>query len=267
MEDFEILDMDQEGEAVTPRDVDDGNGTPAEEADGVKSSDSAEQSGKNAQSHEDNRRYQAARRSGEKAGYDKAMREINERIARSGMRDPGSGETIRSIEALESYGESYRKAQIKQRAQKEGRSEAEVEEEEANRAFVSESRRKAEEDRKQKDEEKKRLDWARQDAAAFGEEYPDVDLGALTENKAFIRFCGSRFGREPLAGLYADFLEVAGEAGKAAAAKAESKDRRSTGTGAGSGAEALTAAQQKELDEWNRSYPQMKMTAKEYLAR
>ena len=63
------------------------------------------------------------------------------------------------------------------------------------------------------------------------------------------------------------FLEIAGEREAAALARAESKASRATGTGGGSGAEALTAAQQKELAEWNRNYPHMKMTAKEFLSR
>ena len=109
--------------------------------------------------------------------------------------------------------------------------------------------------------------WIAEDVKDFAQRYPDVDLGKLDGNKAFRRFCGSRYGREPLGDLYEDYLEIAGNAAQAAVQKAESKAGRATGTGGGAGAETLTASQQKELDEWNRSYPQMKMTAKEFRSR
>ena len=62
-------------------------------------------------------------------------------------------------------------------------------------------------------------------------------------------------------------LEITGSATQAAVARNESRSARSTGAGGGSGSETLTAAQQRDLDEWNRSYPDMKMTAKEFLSR
>ena len=49
--------------------------------------------------------------------------------------------------------------------------------------------------------------------------------------------------------------------------KAAKKAERSTGAGGGGVSAGLTAAQQRELDEWNREYPNLKMTAKEFLER
>lgn len=109
--------------------------------------------------------------------------------------------------------------------------------------------------------------WIAEDAAAFVEAYPDADLVKLDGDARFRRFCGSRYGREPLKDLYADWLEITGTAAREAAARSASKSERSTGTGGGSGTDTLTAAQQRDLDEWNRSYPNMRMTAKEYLSR
>ena len=119
----------------------------------------------------------------------------------------------------------------------------------------------------QEDELARLQRWIAKDTAAFAEAYPDVDLGKLDENRAFRRFCGSRYGREPLADLYGDWLEIAKEAQIGAVAKSESKSSRSTGAGGGSGSDTLTASQQRALDEWNRNYPNMKMTAKEFLSR
>lgn len=258
----------QTEEVVTPHDTEDsGSAQGQEKPEGEKGTETAEPSGQRKQSSEDNRRYQAARRSGEEAGYQRAIREMNQRIARAGMRNPGSGEIIGDIEGLESFSQSVRKQRIAEKAKREGRPEAEVEEEEANREFVSQSRREAAEKKKADEEAARQQAWIAADVKDFTKRYPDVDLGKLDDNRAFRRFCGSRYGKEPLGDLYEDYLEIAGNAAQAAVQKAESKKERATGTGGGSGAEALTASQQKELDEWNRSYPQMKMTAKEFLAR
>jgi len=257
----ESLTMEQTEEVVTPQE----SGEAAEQgSEGEKSSGDA---GRSQQSHEDNRRYQAARRSGEEAGYQRAVREMNRRIAGSGMRDPATGEIIGDIDGLESFSKSVRKQRIAEKAKREGRPEAEVEEEEANREFVSQSRREAAEKKKADEEAARVQKWIAEDVKDFAERFPDVDLGKLDDNKAFRRFCGSRYGREPLGDLYEDYLEIAGNAAQAAVQKAESKKERATGTGGGSGAETLTASQQKALDEWNRAYPQMKMTAKEFLSR
>lgn len=245
-------------EVVTPQ------GEDAAETEGEQNPDNAE---RDRQSHEDNRRYQAARRAGEQAGYDKARGEISGRIAKLGMRNPATGEAIVDLDGLEAYSKAARRQNIEAKAKAEGRSVAEVTEEEDNRDFLREQRAEAAA-RKKQDDEKAALDrWVAQDAAAFTEAYPDVDLSELDGNKAFRRFCGSRYGREPLADLYGDWLEITGTAGKAAAAKSASKSARSTGTGGGAGSDTLTAEQQRNLDAWNRENPGMKMTAKEFLSR
>ena len=260
MEENESLYGAEAEEVVTPQDADDA----AKNAEGAESSESPEQ---NRQSREDNRRYQAARRAGEDAGYQRAMDEISRRFTKLGMRDPTTGETITNIEGLEAYSKAARKQRIEARAKETGRSVAELTEEEDNSDFLREQRAEAAAKKKQ-DEEKAALErWVTLDAAAFTEAYPDVDLAELDGNKAFRKFCGSRYGREPLAGLYGDWLEITGAAGEAAVRKKYSKDERSTGAGGGAGGETLTAKQQKALDEWNRAYPHMKMTAKEFLSR
>ena len=153
------------------------------------------------QSPEENRRFQAARKGGERAGFDRAMRQIREQ-----------------------------------------QEHLELE--------------------RQREEE-----FIARDLDRFTERFPDVDVARLDADRMFRRFCGSRYGREPLAELYEDYLEIAGEQRAAAAARSESRSRRATGAGGGSGGETLSARQQEELDEWNRAYPNMKMTAKEFLSR
>lgn len=268
-ENNESLGMEQAESPVSSQEPENGTEARGQEPQGGQSSDSAEQSGQQRQSSEDNHRYQAARRAGqrtgEQTGYARAMREVNDRISRLGMSNGGS--RIQNIEDLESYGQSARRSRIEARAAKEGRSVADVQQEEDNADFVAESRRKDAEKQRQQTEEAQRKEWIRQDALQFLEEFPGVDLKTLDQDKGFRRFCGSRYGKEPLAELYADYLDIAGGAARAGAAKAGSKEARSTGTGGGAGTDTLTAAQQRELDEWNRAYPQMKMTAKEFLGR
>ena len=259
MEENESLYGAEAEEVVTPQEADD-----AAEAEGEESSENPEQS---RQSQADNRRYQAARHAGEQAGYERAVQEMNRRISRAGMRDPSTGETISDIDGLENYSKSYRRKQIEARAKAEGRSVAEVTAEEEDRDYIREARAEREAKKKQEAEDEQLQRWIAADAAAFAEQYPDVDLGKLDENRAFRRFCGSRYGKEPLAELYTDWLDIAKEAQLSAVTKTESKAARSTGAGGGSGSETLTAAQQRALDEWNRNYPQMKMTAKEFLSR
>ncbi len=109
--------------------------------------------------------------------------------------------------------------------------------------------------------------FVKADLLDFMERYPQFgaeDMEALENNAQFRRFCGSRYGREPLAALYGDYLLVVQDAGKAAAERAASRNARSTGGGTAGGA-ALTPAQKRVLDAWNEANPEMRMTAKEYL--
>ena len=116
------------------------------------------------------------------------------------------------------------------------------------------------------DERKAMREFIRRDAEEFRRQYPDVDLRELDADPLFRLFCGSRYGREPLADLYGDYLALTEQAGLAQRRR-ESRYERATGSGGSGGGEALTAAEQRELNEWNKAYPQMKMTAKEFLSR
>ena len=111
------------------------------------------------------------------------------------------------------------------------------------------------------------MEFLARDVAEFRERYPGVDLLDLEQDEAFLRFCGSRYGREPMAELFTDYLELTARQQTAAQARSDSRSRRATGAGSGSGGETLTVDQQKALDEWNRAFPQMRMTAKEFLSR
>lgn len=105
------------------------------------------------------------------------------------------------------------------------------------------------------------------DLGNFMARYPEVDVRALDNDKAFRRFCGSRYAREPLADLYRDYLALAGNAMETARVREQSRTRRATGSGSSGVGTGLTAGEQRELDAWNKAFPSMKMTAKEFLER
>ena len=168
--------------------------------------------------------YRAVRRGAERAGYDRAKRELNERIAAAGFRT-STGAAVNTIEELEAM----------QKAAGDGAD------------AVREIRRLAE------------------DAQSFTKSYPDVDMSALQSSGAFRRFCGSRFGKEPIRELYADYLELTG--GVKARERSESKRARTTGSGTGSTGGGLSRGELEELEAWNKAYPAAQMSAKEFLSR
>lgn len=110
------------------------------------------------------------------------------------------------------------------------------------------------------------LEFAMRDLDEFLARHADVDIAQLMDNARFLRFCGSRMGKEPLTALYEDFASLVGDAGAAAVARIQSRSARSTGGGtAASG--TLSPAQKYVLDAWNAEHPEMAMTAKEFLGR
>lgn len=51
-------------------------------------------------------------------------------------------------------------------------------------------------------------DFASRDLADFMSRHGDVDVGKLMDDPLFLRFSGSRLGREPMADLYEDYVSV-----------------------------------------------------------
>lgn len=262
-------DADKEQPAET-----DGAGQPAAEE--KKPEDEGTE--KRPQSREENAAIHAARlraqRDAEAAAVAKATAKVDEEIAgMKGLVNPYTQKPFRSFAELRDYNARVAKADIEKRARAEGKSVEELTEDEADRAFLTSLRKQMEQEGKAAENERKaqeaRRAFIEQDVLDFAEKYPDVGvegLTALENNKQFRQFCGSRFGREPLAELYGSYLSLMGDAASAAVRKAESRSARSTGAGT-DGSAVLTPEQKKALDRWNRDNPEMKMTAKEFLGR
>lgn len=230
------------------------------------------------QSREENAAIHAARlraqRDAEASAAAKAAAKMDEEIAgMKGLVNPYTKKPFGSLQELRNYSARMEQADAQRRAKETGKSVEELTEDDENRAFLSKLRQQMEREGKAAENERKaqeaRRAFIEQDVLDFVEKHPDVGvegISALENNKQFRQFCGSRFGREPLAELYGSYLSLMGDAASAAVRKAESRSARSTGAGT-DGSAVLTPEQKKALDRWNRDNPEMKMTAKEFLGR
>ena len=237
-----------------------------------------ERSGTHQQSREENAAIRAARiraaRDAEASARARAAEQTDAEIAESGVLNPYTGKPFQSLKEFREYGKKVREAELAKQSKETGRSVAELTEEAENRAFISALRRAAEAGSKRAEEPghgtRDEQDFVVRDVADFIARYPEFNseekLDALENNAAFRRFCGSRFGREPLSELYGAYLELVGDAGSAAVARAAGRAAKSTGGGTGGGT-VLSPAQKIALDRWNAENPEMAMTAKEFLER
>lgn len=260
----ELADVDQQD--TTTQGQGEGQGTQPE-GDGQTGGPAAEGADQRS-AREFNAAMAAARRRAEKDTEARVSRQYDEDIAGYRIPNPAKpGTYFSSKKDLEDYSEALRRADAQQRAKAQGRSVEDVMEEDADRAFIRAQRAaagKAEEERKKQQE---RDSFIAADVEDFQSRYPDVDIASVDSNPAFRRFVGSRYGKEPLANLWGDYVALVGET--AAQQRAESSDRRSRSTGYGSGgaAPALTSTQRAELKRWNEENPEMAMTEKEFFER
>lgn len=185
--------------------------------------------------------------------------QFDEDVAASGIPNPYTGKPFKNFKEFLEYGEQYRAELLKEQSEQTGIPIAQLEEEAENRAYLTRQRKAAE--KSQSDIEER----MRREVMQFQKEFPGVDIGKVEKNQAFRRFAGSRLYKENICDLYRDYTEIAGNAQKSGEAKAAGKRERGTGGSSAGGGELLSPDQQKELDAWNRAYPHMKMTAKEFL--
>lgn len=219
------------------------------------------------QTHEDNSAAKAARIRAERETEARIKKQFDDEIAGSMIPNPYTGKPFQNWEEFQAYIEQYHEEQLQERAKTEKRTMEELRREEEDRKLAAQKRKELQEAENREAQQRAEREFILQDAQDFAKKHPDVDIGKLEKNQRFRKFCGNRFGKEPLAGLYEDYVELVGEAAASAAEKAKSKQERGVGSGAGSRGSGLTAAQQQELDAWNRNNPRMKMTAKEFLER
>ena len=221
---------------------------------------------KQAQSRADNAALKAARLQGSREAESRLRAQFDREIAESGAVNPTTGKPFQSFKEFQEYGKKYQEELLEEQAEKTGRPIEELREEAENRAYISKQRKEAEAKNGQNSKRLEQQQWMMDDALAFHQAYPEVDLGKLETDKRFRKFAGNRLYKEPLIGLYEDYLELVSDAQETGRAQAGSKASRGTGGGTGGETVRLTPAQQKELAEWNREYPNMKMTAAEFAA-
>ena len=218
------------------------------------------------QSRRVNHEAKLARQAAEKETEARMRAEYDRMIAGAGLENPYTGKRMESFAEFSEYSEKLREERLKEEAKRTGKSVAVLREEEENRAFLSNLRRSAQQQAAAPVRQEAGFDLAA-DAEEFAQAYPDVDIVKLEQDQRFKRFAGTRLYREPITQLYEDYLDVTNGAAQAATAKAQSKAQRSTSAGSTGGEVQLTNAQRKELEAWNKKYPSMKMTAKEFIGR
>jgi hypothetical protein len=217
--------------------------------------------------HEENAAMKAARIRGQKDAEAALRKEYDERVAAIGMINPETGKPFAAFAEFARYGKKVAEERIEAKAKKEGRSVDEVREEEEAKVLLAQKKEADKARERDEEEKKKQSEFLKADAKRFREEFPKVDVAKLETNPKFQRFAKGRLYREPLAEIYTDYLDFVTDAEKTALEKADSKKARSTGAGGGDAKGTLTTAQQKALEDWNRLYPRMKMTAAEFKER
>lgn len=188
------------------------------------------------QSRLDNQAARLARLKAERDAKKAANAEADRRIRESGAINPYTEKPFQSLKEFEDYGKRVKAAES-------GEEYHPTPEEPKNAAE----------------------DFFKDDLINFLDSHPGVDVEALDNNPNFRKFCGTRYGKEPLSNLYDDYVSLVSTAEKVGKAK-DTRAERSTGSGAAGGA-VLSPAQRAALNDWNRHNPDMKMTAKEFLSR
>ena len=272
-DDFRMVNTDDNQAGV----VDQQSGSEEEDGNTGEGAAEAESDGADRNEHhqtrEDNAAAKAARLRATREAEAKAAKmqaeakaEADRRIQAAGVINPYTGKPFSSIEEFEDYSKKVKDAEIAKKARETGKSVSQLTEEEEAAEYIRRKRQEESEAESKRREEDKQKEFFKNDLLDFMDRYPAVDVQKLDNNQAFRKFCGSRYGKEPLADLYESYVELVGDASKAATIKAEAKSARSTGTGE-KGGEVLSPAQKKALDEWNKMNPEMAMTPKEFLSR
>jgi len=105
------------------------------------------------------------------------------------------------------------------------------------------------------------------DILSFKKAFPHVRLDRLVTTPAFLSFGKHRFGVEPFAEIYRDYSELVKAIETEALAKRARRSERSTGGGQSAPYTGLTREQSEQLETWNKAYPHLKMTPREFLSK
>lgn len=214
-----------------------------------------------------NHEFNSAMRSARLQGQREAEAAMKTELAKAGINNPATGKPFETFDEFKAYSSAKHQEKVKTDAAAAGKSVEEYQEDLADKDYVKRKRKEEEEAEEKRKGENRIKEFAQKDAADFAKRFPDIDPGQLEQNARFRKFAKGRLYNEPLADIYEDFKEFSSETELAALARKESKDSRGTGSGGSAKDATLSAAEQRQLDEWNERYPTMKMTAKEFKGR
>lgn len=212
-------------------------------------SDNGGTSDRRRQSREENKAYAAARRSAEKE-RDALITEMEESARALGFPS----------------WEAYRQALTADAGQADNT--------QVNIENVGEITRPEQSDRMASDRTAAQTDWAAEkqkrllnEMFSLSQAYPEVELKALLKDRKFKEFADKRAG--PLIERYRDYRAFVNGVEEEALRRMEKKTERSMSgpVAGGDGNYGLTGAEQSSLAQWNKRYPELKMTPKEWAKR
>ena len=128
---------------------------------------------------------------------------------------------------------------------------------------IDEKEAKARKEQEEKEANEKKI---QSEILEFSEKHPDIDQSKLIQDAKFVKYLNKHTGT--FVEIYEDYLELINETEQSMAEKFRMSESRSTGGGktppSSSGAK-LSTTQQNTLEDWNKRYPQYKMTPQQYL--
>lgn len=294
MEDFTVVEDGHDGqteeekrEAYAAQPSDSGKPDTAEDKPGKKEPDKAEADDKEKAQKLDQAAIDAYIAQGRAQGESTGRQKAEEDFSSARVINPNTGKPFASMEEYQAYGKEQQLQRQRQEARdtkRKGQSEEdrlkEIQERdryvelgraaEARQSEESAKARKEAEDSAAAAEAQRQLnEFLVKDGRAFQAKYPDVEIADLENNEEFREFCDDRYadGKHSLIKLYEQWVKITGNAGRAARIAKESKDSRSTSGSRNGGGSTLTADEKARLEEWNRTYPSMKMTESEFARR
>lgn len=230
-------------------------GSPQTEAEQAKEETAGVAAGGSAEEEESRNRSMAAAR---RSGREEANRAFDAEIAGYGLVN-SDGRRITNRQELSAYLKATGESQLSARAKAAGKTpdELKTEEDERRRGREQIEKERAEADRNAR---------VSADLQELKDAYPKINAKELLDDDRFVKFAGSRLGRESLVELYESYTELMSEHRKAE--KTEEKAGRSTGSGSGGeGGSTLSSREERDRQEWNRRFPDKKMSAKEWSER
>lgn len=101
----------------------------------------------------------------------------------------------------------------------------------------------------------------------FNARFPKVNVDDVVKDAHFMEYADGKLGRKSITEVYEGYLRFTGKTAEQAQYRANERHERSTSVGGGGKSVTLTREQAKQLKAWNEAFPDMAMTASEFVKR